>query len=239
MRAVFSVLLFVGVTAVVGCGKKEDEPKSGGPVQQPQPPAGSNIVKSWKLYTNEAVLFKAEFPLGDPTVRPVFFGNQPKAVVEGWDYSVDVYTKDSGQEFYLFGIRAAKFRFGAKTKPEDKAETLDIFTQGLPPHLAQQRRLVVTQSDILANGNFCNKNIIIQQLTISDQMAKVSDKLSQSQRDTARKNVGVGAQKLASNWREACVRDLTGKMANESALRCAMASKTVAAFETCLNGPAK
>jgi hypothetical protein len=34
--------------------------------------------------------------------------------------------------------------------------------------LAQQRRLVATQSDILASGNFCNRNIIIQQLTITD-----------------------------------------------------------------------
>ncbi len=76
-----------------------------------------------------------------------------------------------------------------------------------------------------------------EELTINDQMAKeVSAKLTDAQRETARRNIGVGAKKLASNWREACVRDLTGKVASEQALRCAMASRSVAAFETCLNG---
>lgn len=34
--------------------------------------------------------------------------------------------------------------------------------------LSQERRLVAAQSDVLATGNFCNRNIIVQQLTITD-----------------------------------------------------------------------
>src|SRR5262249_38881961 len=108
---------------------KTNGPTTGGATQPGKPDFG--VVKSWKPRTEEALRFKADFPLGDPTVRPVFFGNQPKAVEEGWDYSVSVYTKESGQDFHLFGIRAARFR--AKPKPAEQDETVNILMMGLPP----------------------------------------------------------------------------------------------------------
>jgi hypothetical protein len=125
MRAAIVLLLVVMAT---GCGKK-DEPSTG-PITTPTKPDPS-VVKSWKLHKADAVRFKVNFPLGDPTIRPVFFGNQPKVVEEGWDYSVPVYTKESGQETYLFGIRAARFR--TKPKPEERDETFDILFKLLPP----------------------------------------------------------------------------------------------------------
>jgi hypothetical protein len=116
-----SVLLLV--VMVVGCGKNnEPQAVSTVPPNKPDPRA----VSSWKPRTEQAFRFKANFPLGDPTVSPVFFGNQPKGVEEGWDYSVPVYTKGD-QETYRFGIRAARLR--ADAKPADRDETLEIFTK--------------------------------------------------------------------------------------------------------------
>jgi hypothetical protein len=89
-------------------------------------------VKNWKAHTADLYLFKAKFPLGDPTIAPVFFGNQPKAVQDGANYSAPVYTKETGNEqTYRFGISAA--RFHATAKPADREETLAILTGGLPP----------------------------------------------------------------------------------------------------------
>jgi len=125
MRPAIVLLL---VVMAMGCGKNDGPPA--GPIAPPPKP-DSGVVKSWKPHTANPLRFKANFPLGDPTVQPVFFGNQPKAVEEGWDYSVPVYGKDSGRETYLFGIRAARFR--AKPKPAEQDETLDILVKGLPP----------------------------------------------------------------------------------------------------------
>jgi hypothetical protein len=125
MRA--ATVLLLGVMAM-GCGKK-DGPPTGATTPPTKPDAG--VVNSWKPHTAGALRFKANFPLGDPTIRPVFFGNQPKAVEEGWDYSVPVYGKQSGQDTYLFGIRAARFR--AKPKPAERDETLGILVKALLP----------------------------------------------------------------------------------------------------------
>jgi hypothetical protein len=116
------------VVLAMGCGKKDAPPT--GATAAPAPPAPS-VVTSWKPHTANALLFKANFPLGDPTVAPVFFGDQPKAVEEGWDFSVPVYAKGSGDQTYKFGIRAARFR--ANAKPTERDETLDILMKGLPP----------------------------------------------------------------------------------------------------------
>jgi hypothetical protein len=121
---VASVLLLV--LMAVGCDKKDATPTR----ETTTPKPDIRVVTSWKPYTADAVKFKVDFPLGDPTVRPVFFGNKPNAVLEGWDYAVDVY-KGSGPDFYQFGIRAA--RFHPNPKPADKDETFDILTKLLPP----------------------------------------------------------------------------------------------------------
>ena len=76
------------------------------------------------------------------------------------------------------------------------------------------------------------------ELTRSDEMAKLSPKLTDKQREQGRVNIGKGAEILSGRWAESCIKDLTGKLATESALRCAMAAKTVAAFDVCINGPA-
>jgi hypothetical protein len=124
MRAT-SVLLLVVVA--VGCGKPDATPtRPTTPPAKPDP----GVVKSWKTHTADALRFKDDFPLGDPIIRPVFFGNQPNSRL-GWDYSVPVYTKRGGEDHYLFGIRAA--RFHPNPKPAERDETLDILLKGLPP----------------------------------------------------------------------------------------------------------
>ena len=74
-------------------------------------------------------------------------------------------------------------------------------------------------------------------LTRSDEEAKLNPKLSEAQRESARRAFAEAAQILAERWSTSCESNLVGKMASEESLRCAMASKTVAAFDVCLNGP--
>jgi hypothetical protein len=74
-------------------------------------------------------------------------------------------------------------------------------------------------------------------LTRSDEEAKLNPKLSEAQRESARKAFAEAAQILAERWSTSCEANLVGKVASEESLRCAMASKTVAAFDVCLNGP--
>lgn len=74
-------------------------------------------------------------------------------------------------------------------------------------------------------------------VTRADQTAKLSPKLTDAQRSSANKTIDDAANTLAGRWAETCTRDLVGKVASESALKCAMSSKSVAAFDTCINGP--
>jgi hypothetical protein len=75
-------------------------------------------------------------------------------------------------------------------------------------------------------------------LTRSDEEAKLSPKLTPTQRNTANGAIEKAAQTLADRWEAGCSRDLAGKYASEEALKCAMGSKSVSAFDVCLNGPA-
>ena len=119
--------LLLPLLLALGCGQKDSSPTG----STPPPTKPDPVVKTWKLHSADALLFKANFPNGDPMIRPVFFGNQPKGVVEGWDYSVSVYPQGKGPDAHTFGIRAARFRPGAKAA--DREEALDILTKLLPP----------------------------------------------------------------------------------------------------------
>lgn len=72
--------------------------------------------------------------------------------------------------------------------------------------------------------------------TISDEMAKLSPKLTDAQRETARGRIEEAADQLGQRWEKGCVADLLGKAVAEKSLKCAMASKTVAALDACLSG---
>jgi hypothetical protein len=72
--------------------------------------------------------------------------------------------------------------------------------------------------------------------TIADEMAKLSPKLTDAQRETSRTRIEEAADQLGQRWEKGCVADLLGKAVAEKSLRCAMASKTVAALDACLSG---
>lgn len=71
----------------------------------------------------------------------------------------------------------------------------------------------------------------------SDEMAKLHPELSSAQRDQARAAIERAAEQLETGWRNGCLESLSGKVASERAVRCALAAKTVAAFDACLNSP--
>lgn len=71
----------------------------------------------------------------------------------------------------------------------------------------------------------------------ADEVAKLPEKLSEAQRTATLRSLDDASAKLEARWEGGCVNDLVGKYASESGLRCAMASKSVAGFEACINGP--
>jgi hypothetical protein len=90
------------------------------------------------------------------------------------------------------------------------------------------REMTATECKVLA-GKYGD-------VTRSDETKKLAEKLTDAQRSTAMKNIDEYANKLSSKWEGGCVSDLVGKVASEQSLKCAMAAKTVAAFDTCING---
>lgn len=71
----------------------------------------------------------------------------------------------------------------------------------------------------------------------SDQMAALSPKLSPDQRQQAETSITNAITKIGENWEKGCRTTLVGGIVELESLKCAMASKTVPAFDHCLNGP--
>lgn len=74
-------------------------------------------------------------------------------------------------------------------------------------------------------------------LFVSDEMAKLPAGLSSDQIALSRSQLEKGAELAADRWKTGCVESLVGKEHPEKNLHCAMAAKSVNAFDVCLNGP--
>lgn len=72
----------------------------------------------------------------------------------------------------------------------------------------------------------------------SDQMAALSPKLSQKQRDATSAQVDKVVGKLEESWIQSCQQNLVNKAVDHAAITCALSAKTVKAFDVCLNGEA-
>ena len=73
----------------------------------------------------------------------------------------------------------------------------------------------------------------------ADQMAGLSPKLSAKQRGQAEASIDKVINKLAEDWIENCQNNLVGKNVDPATIKCALATKTVKAFDVCLNGEKK
>jgi hypothetical protein len=70
----------------------------------------------------------------------------------------------------------------------------------------------------------------------ADQMAGLSPKLSTAQKEQAEKAIDEAVAKLGDNWATGCRSSLVGGVVERNTLKCAMTSRTVKAFDECLNG---
>lgn len=70
----------------------------------------------------------------------------------------------------------------------------------------------------------------------ADQIAGLDKRLTDKQREQAVKNIDAVVQKMGEPWANGCIESLVGKVAERKRLECAMAAKTVKAFDECLNG---
>lgn len=75
-------------------------------------------------------------------------------------------------------------------------------------------------------------------LTRSDQLATLSPKLKEAQREQADKNITEVANKLGDKWTAGCEESLVGKIVDRKSLKCAMDARTVKEFDACLNAAA-
>ena len=73
----------------------------------------------------------------------------------------------------------------------------------------------------------------------SDQRTALNPKLTAKQREQADASIDGVVTKLAEKWEETCLKSLAGKIVEHAKVKCALGSKTVKAFDICLNGEAK
>jgi hypothetical protein len=71
----------------------------------------------------------------------------------------------------------------------------------------------------------------------SDHMAQLSPKLPEDKRAKAEENIHDVAEKLSTQWVNGCRSNLVGKVADRAQLKCALESRTMKAFEECINPP--
>jgi len=69
----------------------------------------------------------------------------------------------------------------------------------------------------------------------ADQIAQLDSKLTAKQRETAITNIDNVVGKMGEPWANGCIESLVGKVADRKRLACAMSSKSVKAFDDCLN----
>lgn len=116
------------------------------------------------------------------------------------------------------------------TEPTAAETTTAPTSTATPPAGNHSRELSVADCVALATK--------YESLTRSDEMAKLPDGLTAEQIQISDSQIARGAEALSDRWEEGCVKSLVGKEHPEQNLHCAMASKTVGAFDVCLNGPA-
>jgi hypothetical protein len=69
----------------------------------------------------------------------------------------------------------------------------------------------------------------------NDEMAKLDPRLKPNQRDAAVSSIDAAAKVRAEQWSESCQKSLVGMIRQRKELDCAMAAKSVKAFDDCLN----
>ena len=70
----------------------------------------------------------------------------------------------------------------------------------------------------------------------ADQMGALSPKISEKQRAATAAQVDKVVTKLEDGWIAGCQSSLVNKAVDRDSIKCAMAAKTVKAFDVCLNG---
>jgi hypothetical protein len=75
-------------------------------------------------------------------------------------------------------------------------------------------------------------------VTRADQVAALDPKLSAKQKAETEKRIDEVAAKLGDNWVQTCQASLVGKVAERKRLSCALESRSVKAFDACINGDA-
>lgn len=70
----------------------------------------------------------------------------------------------------------------------------------------------------------------------ADQMATLSPKLTAAQKEQGEKAIDAAVGKLGEGWENGCRTSLVGGVVDRARLKCAMGSKTVKAFDECING---
>lgn len=126
-------------------------------------------------------------------------------------------------------------------EPTETAPTTDTTEVAVPPPAVKSSTPAATgPGDDAREVTATDCHVLSQKyedVMRSDYLAKLSPKLSDADREKANRSIDAGVKTHAGKWEGTCSESLVGKVASESALKCAMASRSVAAFDTCLNGP--
>ncbi len=73
----------------------------------------------------------------------------------------------------------------------------------------------------------------------SDQRAALNPKLTAKQLEQANTNINAAVTKVENTWVDTCLKSLAGNIVDHKHITCALAAKTVKAFDICVNGEKK
>ncbi len=125
--------------------------------------------------------------------------------------------------------------------PADHAAAPDLAPEPAPaPAPAAKRSGADSIPDdySITNGDCAALGKQLANVWRADEVAKLSPKLNEKQRAQAEKSLDDGASKAGEKWTEGCLGSLVGKTADPKSLKCALDSRSVKAFDTCINGEA-
>ncbi|MDI1444410.1 hypothetical protein [Polyangium sp. 6x1] len=89
---------------------------------------------------------------------------------------------------------------------------------------------ILTEKDCIELGR---QYVAVQR---GDQIAALDKRLTEKQREQATQSIDAVVGKMGEPWANGCIESLVGKVAERKRLECAMAAKSVKAFDECLNG---
>ena len=124
-------------------------------------------------------------------------------------------------------------RAGSAASPD-----MPIGTEPVSPQSSRSNSNSVPDNYVIMSGDCVLLGKQLAAVTRSDELVKLSPKLTEQQRSQAEKSIDDGSRKLGDQFADGCQKSSAGNTGDPKSLKCALNAATVKAFSDCLNAAA-